>query len=268
MKGEQDSRIRRVVLGENREERFELITGAFKEFQQDLERVAIRFCLDAALWSGCKTIRALRSSLVPYQAELLATEMSLRLSPFLPHQFCELDEEERHLAYKNNPHGLDAAYALFETISGCGGDAGSVSGIADWMQQQLTAGFIAAKKTPRLDIHDPRIPFVTAETRLLSIHPHSFVLHREREGGLEDPQKNRNTFSVVKTPFYPHSFGRYSETVEIVVTREADFTAISSETRERIRVASTQILKRGGVKVHQDLREHRNELGLWIPKLR
>ena len=71
----------------------------------------------------------------------------------------------------------------------------------------------------------------------------------------------------MKAPLYPEEFGRYSEHVEIVVSREADIAALNSKTRKGIRARSNRILRQHGVAIGS-LELDKQNTGVWIPRYR
>jgi hypothetical protein len=268
MKGEADGTIRRVLLGTDRNERLVLMRDAFQEFSSDLNRPAIRFCLSPALWQECTTLRALKKRILSFQVEVLGAELEFRLTPFLPPQIAMVGREECERVKELDPIRLSVASALSETINLSGSYPQSAADIADWIETEMRSARDKGTKDPDLTVFGPTlIRGKGPSVALLQINASSASVLSDRIYEPENPHRNRNTFSIVKAPFYPKPFGRYSDGVEIVVSREADFAALSQDIRLRIRRQSNLVLRSKGVKI-KDLDEDKQPLGVWIPKMR
>lgn len=270
VKGEKDGTILEVVLGENREERIARVSEAFVRFSKIPESPAIRFRLEPALWNGCTSLRALRSWMVPFQSEVLAGELDFRLAPLLPYQFKSADAAHVREVHKKDPYRLWIAYALTEAIDASVGMTPTCAGdIASWIEQRFRDGHAKRLTNPNIQIMGSvsGVEDTCPRFHLFTISPSAVEFLHETQTGSLDPSVNRNCFSIVKAPWYPKEFGRYSDGVEVVVTRKADVNALSESAVRAIRASSNKVLKRAGVKV-QDVECDQQETGVWVPKFK
>jgi len=270
VKGEQDGTILDVCLGEDRAMRFAAIAAAFREFATSPKSPAIRFQLAPVLWQECKTIFALRRPLVPFQSEILATELELRLTPFLPYQIYSAPKHCIDETQRADPARLWTAHALAGVMATTSEGAlpRSVDDVASWLEKVFVSGMARGQKNPNVLIVGP-YGSVDSDRRhhLLTISPSIAEFTADTLLNPADPTLNRNTFSIVKCPFYPKAFGRYSENVEIVVTRKADVAVLSDKTAVAIRTQANKVHKRHGVRI-RSLANDKQETGLWVPQYR
>jgi hypothetical protein len=81
----------------------------------------------------------------------------------------------------------------------------------------------------------------------------------------DNPYVNRGVFTIVKTPFYPETFARYSTRVEIIVTRHADVNILPVDYQFRLRRQANLSYRAHGVQIHdRDLDTLQQPTGLWI----
>jgi len=268
-KGHQDDTIVTVMLSTERSERLTQITTAFKRFYERTDLIGIRFCLPPSLWQDVRSLPALADYLLPIQCEIVAGECEVRLAPFLPYQFGKVTKEESDAALDKRRHALWIAYALAEAFESTEERfPADADDLATWIQRRVEDNRKAGLYSPHIGIVGPiESTLATApKFHLLTLTIHGVTFPHERLSP-ENATKNQNTFSVVKAPFYPKKFGRYSEMVEVVVTREAHFAALPPDVRKKIRIRSNETLRRSGVRV-KDLAEDKQELGVWIPEYR
>ncbi len=266
MKGREDKSIIEVTLGPDQEDRLQQIKVATEQFHTDLTRVAMSFKLDPSLWGATRDLGSLRECLVPFQSEIVAMDWDYRLYPFLPYHRETADMAVARATFAMSPMRLWEAQAIAHGVHVTHGKPEGPADLARWIatcmgeaQKQHAQGATMAVFGPigSTDFTDPLY-------HLVSYGLGQSILLSERMD-VSNPKSNRNTFSIVKCPFYPREFGRYSEDVEIVVTREADINKLSGQTRQSIRLLSNQVLQNGGVRIKNPA-DDKQELGVWIPK--
>lgn len=263
VQGRQEGTILEVPLLEDKIERLEALHTALNKFYVAKEIVAIRLRLPRLVLRSCVNNEDVRKRVMPFQAELIAAEADWRLRPFLPYQILEYGKGSADKLISLAPWRAVAGGMLLQMMTKDGVRAPkNVVEMSIWIEANFEFALQHGMKVPHLYLWQPtpeggRIDIVT-------ITPSSLVLHADRVH-MEDPHLNRNCFSIVKTPFYPKGFGRYSEDIEIVLSREADFAKLSPKVRKQIRTRSNEVLQAHGVKV-TDLEGDKQETGVWIPE--
>jgi hypothetical protein len=263
VQGQREGAILEVELPEDKRGRIEALQQALNTFYVATDMVAIRLSLPESVLKRCTSNEDVKERIMPFQAEVIAAEMDLRLYPFMPYQLVEYGRESAQKLVERAPWRFLAAEMLtrFMTKDGIrpplNADEASI-----WIEANFEFSLKHGMRTPTIylwqsDAGDGRLDVVT-------ITPSSLELHADRVKS-QDPRQNRNCFSVVKTPFYPKAFGRYSERLEIVLTREADFLRLSPNVRKQIRTRSNAVLRAGGVRI-SDLEGDKQETGVWVPK--
>ncbi|GEM_PF-3120427 len=270
VKGEQEGTILDVDLGFYRSDRLEAIKQALSVFAESPQSPGIRFRLDPSLTYGCKTFFALRKALVPFQSEILGTELELRLDPFLPYQINHAPKEVTDAVHRKDPSRLALAYALVEAVVRSGMEVPrDLDSLINWVEEGIRAGQERGFKNPSLIVRGAYTPLkvTSAVLDLLSISPSGIDFLLDKLLYPSNPYANRSTISIVRCPFYPEAFGRYSEGVEIVLTRRADFNALSEKTVLQVRRLANAVHRKHGVKM-SDPDEFQANMGLWVPKYR
>lgn len=200
--------------------------------------------------------------ILPFQADILAGEAEWRFYPFLNHQVHTAPKEDMHEGFDSRyfPHTLGGAlmYTIYEDV---GKMPDTAVALAEWFERKLREGMVQVKKMPIFQIFeretgDPVLAFVFS--------PGGIACTIDRMYSLKDGKANRNCFHIVKAPFYPSDFGRWSEDVEIVLSREADINALSAETRKKVRTQANRVHKRHGVSI-RSVAQDKQETGVWIP---
>ena len=203
--------------------------------------------------------------ILPFQGDILAGEAEWRFYPFLAHQVFTASKEHLGEAFASKyfPKTLGGAlmYAIHED-EGKMPDSASV--LAAWFEKKLREGWAQVEKMPIFQIYeresgDPVLAFVFS--------PGGIACTVDRLYSMNDGKVNRNCFHIVKAPLYPYSFGRWSEEVEIVLSREADINALSAETRKKIRAQANRVHKHHGVKI-RSVAQDKQATGVWVPKYR
>lgn len=261
IKAEANGSIISIDLVDNRQARMSLIKEAFRQFHASTTFVGLKFVVPQKVLETASSIEILRLAIVPYQSEILAMEAESRLSPFLTYQRGTMSKEELFTLFEKQPEHFAIAHLLEASMKDCHFTLPTQAGdIAEWIAF-IVLTLIAAKK------EDAGINLIHQSNEgpipLASFGAGGFILtYEQRFKG--DPKNNKNCFSIVRTPFYPKEFGRYSDKVEIWLTREADFTGIPSEQRRKIRRLSNEVLHHYGVLI-QNPEEDKQPGGLWIP---
>ncbi len=269
IKGEKEGTIVQVSLVGDSQTRFSLIKKGFETFHSDTNFIALKFLLPSTLLSQCSSNEELKPLLLPYQTEIVAGEMDYRLAPMLPYQLREIDREAFLKMLPSMQYGqkarLQIALELAGIARGLDIDLNSVSDLSNWMFVVFSGLILEGAENPNFTIM-----FETDTKEIVSlalISSGNSIFITDRYPSVTDASSNKNCFTVVKTPFYPKGFGRYSENVELVLTREAHFASVPLESRQKIRAASNTVLKQGGV-VISDVFEDKQPDGLWIPLMK
>ena len=261
VKGREDNTIIEVSLGEDKKQRLDRMVAAFVQFHSRLESPAIRFVLPSSVLATCKDIRALKMGILPYQAELLAAEIDFRIRPLISYH---LTTEWAHSFVeeaKSDTKKIAAATVLLGKLKELGIQRPmSIIDQAMWIETlfrvEMHKGLANPTEDMSVTVTDKPVP-------VIRLQPSSVMFYLDREHP-KDRATNKNCFSIVKCPFYPIGFGRYSEEVEIVVSREADFANLADELRKTIRVRANTVLRKHGVQIG-NLESDVQPLGLWIP---
>jgi hypothetical protein len=239
MQGVKDGTIIEVVLSEVQEERFEALKIALEEFHTQSSKIAIRLVLPQSVQS-CTTFEELRDALMPFQAEIIAADLDDVLFPYLPHQ-----KQARDLL---EGHGLGLslfdeapAHLLQERFGAEMPD--SIGALAAWILNECRMHM--AVSLGETDA-GASVQFIIS----------SLMIHG-RSG-----EMLKSMMSIVLAPLYPPGTGRYSERVEIVLTRQTDAAILPKTVRDRIRdQANASYLSHG---LPAGFREVQPP-GLWIP---
>ncbi len=259
IKGEKEGTIVEIHLTEEPETREQLIAAAFKYFHETPNTLALRFHLPESLKANCSSNEELKVMILPYQAEILAGELEYRLDPFLPYQMRKHTKEELKPVFKKELYKFATAHTLSELLKKLEFPLNNTADIASWVLSCMFGGVLEGKRNTHLFIADDE------GNNLLTIAPGSIHFYPENYEEYTGPGKaNRNCFGVVMSPFYPEAFGRYSDDIQIVMSRMKDFTALPSEQRRKIREKSNQIYRDHGVRI-DDIEEDKQPEGVWIP---
>lgn len=262
-KGRRDGTIIEVALNEEKGSRLSAIKTAYAKLHAGPQSLAIRFTLPRLVLKACSSNLELRSAVLPYQAELLAVDLDMQLEPFMSHQQARLNQTELRAMAKREPKKAITAQAftqLMQEISGL--IPADVYELSVWLCQALTL----------LREESPDDPTLVVSTSTIPGKP--IIVLRIEEGAvgywlfescLNDPARNKTTFGIVKSPFYPETFGRYSRNVEIVVNRDVDVRTLSDEMRRSIRYRANVVHATHGVRI-KDLHETQQPLGVWVPE--
>ncbi len=259
VRGEKEGTIMEVVLSNDERTNLPLIKEGFKKFHETPKSPGIRFCLPGEVWSECKSNSALQDVILPFQCQLLAAELDYRLFPFMPYQLADYGRDEARLLLDTEAYKFHASLCLFKAVKQSSPIVvGDLSDLCCWIEFIMTKMKAHGMANPSIKIQDSdeKEGMIT----LLKIFPGSITIEMERALKAD----NKNTFSVVKPPFYPKQFGRYSERVEIVYSREHDFASLSTEVREKIRMASNTVLKAHGIPITDPKKDKPENSGLWV----
>lgn len=259
--GKKDGTIISQELGARPDERLVAIGLAFQNFHKTPKSPGIRFILPTEAWSSCDSIEKLKFAILPYQCEIMAAELEYRLLPFLPFQIQKVQKEDLRVLFEKEPFRLACAHLLSVFIKQSIGKAPeSVSEITACLEKFMKSGLAKGLKNPILKISDQDDQ--NNQIQLMDVSLGEIIIYGERSKATQ----NRNCFAIVKNPFYPKEFGRYSERVEIFMTRELDFVSLSSEVRKKIRSTSNKVLMQHGIAIKDPEDDKPEGGGLWIPK--
>lgn len=254
--GNRKKTIINIILSESREQRFKAVKEAFIKFHHTPSSPGIRFILPKIVLDQCSSIKDLKMIILPYQTEVIAAELDYRLYPFLSYHLGTVSNFDHTKVLNKDTYLFDAARILNQ-----GARFTNVFHIANWLYELISTTIIeGGARNPTFKIRDS-----AKDIDLITISPGYMMIHYEQVAFTDF--RNKNCFSLVKTPFYPQALGRYSENVEIVLSREHDFTSLSKEVRQKIREASNKVLRKSGIPIN-NLKEDKPEgEGLWIPEL-
>ena len=257
--GIRDNTIINVKLSEDPIERLTVARESFALFHKTPTSPGLRFILPDNVLLGASKNDHLVRALLPYQAELCAAELDCRLYPLLSYHYRTTSITPGDLMdiLFENPVLATVSFLVDQVIRDIAEtDIGGMYDVAQLIKNFFEKLIDQGMKFPRLVIFYPE-----TEVEAVVISNSGIVFSVEREP--QHQQGNQNCFCVVKTPFYPTSFGRYSSNVEIVFSREADFVKLSDEARGKIRHQSNSVLKEHVVDI-VDLDKDKVECsGLW-----
>ena len=263
MMGRQNGSIIEVELGEYGAERLSTIRNAYERLHAHPASPAICFTMPASLRAACSSNQELRDAILPYQAELLAADLELNLEPFLFKDRAEISREELRVAARREPKKAITAEAFLRLIRDISGEVpGTVLELSAWLLQALMLLRSESPENPTLVVSSGAL--LEKEIVVLRIEEGA-AGYWQYEEYVDDPTTNKTLFGIVKSPFYPEAFGRYSKNIEIVVNRDADVRALSEETRRQIRYRANVVHAVHGVSI-ADPYETQQPLGVWVPE--
>ncbi len=263
IKGEKEGTILEISLNDDINTRFILIRKAFETFHSNLDLIGVKFCLPPSVLAKCSSINELQPLILPYQSEIVAGELDYRLEPLLPYQLNRFNQETFNeflqVLIKEDSSRLHIGGVMMQVFANIGFKPKAVNDLSDWILKIMQGLFANGAKSPHFDLlaNDEHNNSVT----IASISPGNATFLTDRGPTVTDKSKNKNCFTVVKTPFYPKDFARYSEQLEIFLTREADFASVPVSTRQRIRLQNNSVLQAHGVDI-SDLKNDQQQDGL------
>lgn len=248
-------RVLNISLKSQKEERFGIIKEGVTEFHSNLKYDSLHFHLDESVLNSVSSIYQLNLEILSYQAEISAIELDIRLYPFLRYQMQACAENILQEKFDNEPHRFAAAHYLSLAVESTNKNISfkSVHDLQYWIQSQLFNGFASGSDSPQLLINNKE------KNTYLKISPGQIDLIFERDFN----QRSNDLFSMVTCPFYPKGAWRYSEDIQIVLTRMSDFNKIDPNEVRQIRSDYTKINNELGVSTNNGPIGS----GLWIPKL-
>jgi hypothetical protein len=259
--GERDKTILKIGLSSHRHARMREIRRALALFEKKPKSPGIKFRLPAEVSKGCESLSDLKYRVIPYQADIVAGQLEHDLGQAA--LFREIADGKFGGADSGKLTDLHIAFKIRAAMKSDGfPNPVKSADVAQWIAWRLYKGLEVAEM-PSIDVRDTN--YKGAFGSLATFGVSGVIYPLDRTGDFK--KKNRGTFSFIKAPFYPKSFGRFSKDVEIVITREADFTALSPETRRNIRRKSNTVLVEHGIDVcdiEEDKQEHG---GVWIPPI-
>ncbi len=261
IKGEREGAIIEVSLDDDRQTRLHAFKKGLEMFHESPNSPGLKFIMPDSLQESVHSNTELKTAMIPYQSELLGTELAYRLSPFLAFQRKGMSKEDLYPLFQTAPYKLAAAQELESVIKQCGfKDPMSAEDIADFIEAMIKDATSKGIKNPMFKINTE---IQGQPLELITISSGQITLHPERYPA--SGSQNKNCFGIVKSPFYPKEFGRYSPRVEAVMSRESDFASLPTETRQKIRRASNTVLQSHGIEI-SDIDDDKPEGdGVWIP---
>lgn len=259
VQGIQDGSILDIHLSGNRRERLAAMRSTLELLRARIRWNSLRFILPRSIMAGCDSLEILRQRILPYQAEYLAADIDCLLYPHLPYH----SMWQRFIAHfkPSRRHARYATRALEVALyTGGYGTPGSLAELCTAIQR------LFADQIARGD-PDPICIFGSLRKDdekywLFRMERGAFAIYQD-QSRLGDPSVNDAHFSIIKAPLYPQAFGRYSEHVEIVVTRDVDVFVLPDTTKMRIRRDANTVHAAHGVRVDDMFSQQ--PTGIWIP---
>jgi hypothetical protein len=262
-RGRQTNSIFQVILASERGERLAKIRAALETFYRCGDYVGIQFTFPQEFFEGCRSLAELKVLMLPYQAEILAADIDMRLFPYLPYQ-----SKENRLSRKTD--APDQEFARSVTASAL---MQRMTQEVDW---PFLDGVVHLSEWIRCVLEElrnkapPVIGFVVVYEPqsgiwhpMMHVEPGSVAFSEEIDGEC----RHKNVLSVVKSPLYPKGTGRYSDTVEVFLNRIADVDALTDEQKCRIRRDANLAYQAAGI-VIPDLDTTSQCFGVWVPQYR
>lgn len=249
VQGTRGGTIIKVVLGERRQERLVMLRDAFEEFHLKTKKSALRLVLPESL-QKCSTFEELRRALIPYQAEVIAVDLDDALHPYLPHQAADRRMWEK-AGMKLRLFDEEPALRLRKEFGAQ--EPKTVGELATWIEQM----HLKRKGRP-LTLRKGRIPWwgpVLMEVGLSALRIYG-----------KSGEILKANFNIVMCPLYPEETGRYSECVEIVLTRHSDIVRLDAGVRQNIRRQANESYAAHGIIVG-DVDKTQQPPGLWVPRM-
>lgn len=258
--GRQQKLILDVELTTDTTKAFWLARDAFQKFHSNTKLFAITFHLPEVVFESCNNFEKLRKELVPYQAAILTAELDFRLFPFLAYHANNYKDSKLQVQglLTKDPGKPDFALLIHHTmLAQKFGIPKKFQDISKWITYHINKAIRQTSDENTLILGFDGKPLMTIAT--------SGVILDSDERHLSDSIKNKNSFSIVRSPLYPKKIGRYAHATEIVITRQADFHKLSTLDRQKIRALSNKILKSIGIPI-KDILDDKQPGGLWTPK--
>lgn len=253
-KAEQEGTLLEIGPFDDRVERIAEIEKAFTRFYSEPKLSGILITLPKSLLAESQSLYDLRTNIIPYQSEMVAAQLSVRLYPFfLHHKGWELPEVDNTTVYAEIARCLHTSFKEYKYEI-----PESTADLADIMQKELTSR--------RLDEFNPGFRVSLREKGILAKVTRAGlkIYGEDKEEVKRDPLKNRNCFSIVTTPFYKKEFARYSDDIKLVATRIADIYNVEESFFWKIRKANAKFLKEYGFEIGLREKQAMPE-GLWVP---
>ncbi len=255
--GRRNNTIHTVAIKTGPEYAGDVIRDALDTLYNDKKIIGLELVLPESVLVGCTDIHGLARAILPYQCVVVAAEVDYRLRPFLKYQVTP--ELVRSISEEQMPYAC-MALGFIDLMGRTGGVCNSMNHIARWLFDKVGRPSLENKQSLTLMVSAPRF-----DTPPLSISSYALsILFEQRPEWVSDPSRNENLFSLVRCPFYPTTFPRFSERVIITLTREAHFATIRTERRDEIRRKANTPLLQAGVAMN-DVRSFKLPPGLWIP---
>lgn len=237
--------------------RLNSIRGALQKFQSDPKLLGVRLSLPKDILAG-KNFEGLKVALIPFQAELAAIEFEMHIGADLVYNL-DAQKDKIDELVKQRPIQTVTALTFQKMLHDYKipppKNAAELSIVIQTLLQSMVArGF----KNPKFVFMGKKLNGQKFPLGYFSCGGYISELIRDSK------ESDTNLFSIVRCPLYPKTFGRYSEDLQIVLSREADFTSLPTEVRRKIRFDSNAELQRHGVKINE-LTEDKQPDGLWIP---
>ncbi|MBY0539195.1 hypothetical protein K2P56_02020 [Patescibacteria group bacterium] len=264
-KGRKEGSILHIDLPKDRRERIRLIKNGFADFHADSRATALELRMPPEVLKKAKSNKDLKDLMIPYQADILTGELEFRLGSFMPYNFARLKPEQR-AAMIDEMTGENAGSLLTgKSLAASMEESGTsfpreATHVAEWIEKSIRTFKKAGAKSPQIMLVHPISP--TEIVPLVKLTAGSAIFYADRRPEVLKTRGNRNSFGIVRSPFFPEAFGRYSPSVDVVITKEADFVRLHMQTRKQIRFHSNSVLKEHGIAIG-DLFTDLQQDGVW-----
>jgi hypothetical protein len=256
--GDREQRLIDVKVVGHKLSRLDSIRGALKAFQNNPNLLGVRLTLPMDILAG-KNFESLKVALIPFQAELAAIEIEQRLGTDLVYYPEQINGHILNSLFKEDPSRALTAIAFHQMVRELKvPHPRSAAELSILIQTIFQRMYSKGLKNPKILL----LSDTARGKKFVAGHISLGGFTSELDRGSKETDKN--LFSIVRCPLYPKSFGRYNDNLQIVLSREADFTTLPTDVRRKIRSSSNSILARHGIKI-LDQAEDKQPDGLWIP---
>jgi len=258
-KGRQEGSIIEIELSESKAERLGEIRHAYTVLHALPTKTAIQMTMPASVQAACTSAAALKLAMLPYQSEVLAVDIDMRLDPYLCYQAMGKYRQGVRV-FSNRDLVKDITARMFEKDMRKLNPRTpeNVVELSEWIWQMFEKLKLEPKQSDGIIVtHEALTDYWT---NLLSLSPGSVVFHEH----VDDEDRDLNTFNIVKGPCYPKPIGRYNETVQLIVNRQQDVAALSEEMQLHIRRQANTVHRACGIRI-ESLDETHQPFGVWVP---
>lgn len=258
--GHESGTIHRVALSDSKAERLAMMEEALKSFHANLSITAIQLVLPDSVLVGLDSPATLEHVALPFQTELYAVELEMRLNPCLSYHGtlrdlwkwsrnrgqCDTYELAYHFERRMRQYVRSDPQDVMELSD-------RLADVFRRLRQEVPRNYgLAVSHQPIPD--GPWFP-------LMSVEEGTIRWPRDESRDRED------VFHIVQAPCYHIDWPRHSERAQIIVTRHADVDDLPPEKRQSIRRRANEVYASHGVHINNLDTDHQS-FGVWVPEYR